>query len=100
MLKQEPVNWPHIQKLEQEVGHGILHRGQHMHGAMPISGNNSERHNLILWMRSSSVRNHLCPMCGEKPKLVEQVYRGDGFTDEVKIDEQTDTSFNTDCSVS
>ena len=33
-------------------------------------------------MRSSSVRNELCPMCGEKPNLVSTDGEGDGFTQE------------------
>ena len=61
---------------------GILHRGQHMHGAHPIK--TGERQNLIIWLRASSVRNKLCPMCDRKPELIETVGRGDGFTNETK----------------
>ena len=57
---------------------GILHRGQHLHGAQPIES--GERVNLIVWMRASSIRNQLCPMCDKKPDLVETVGKGDGFT--------------------
>lgn len=57
---------------------GLLHRGQHMHGAMPIS--DGERYNLIIWMRSSKVRNKLCPMCDQVPQLVQSVGYGDGYT--------------------
>lgn len=57
---------------------GLLHRGQHMHGAKPISS--GERYNLIIWMRSSKVRNDLCPMCDGIPQLMETVGFGDGFT--------------------
>ena len=64
-----------------KLGHGLLHRGQHMHGAMPIT--DGERHNLIIWMRSSTIRNQLCPMCGQKPRLVQVEGPGDGFTAEV-----------------
>lgn len=60
------------------LGHGVLHRGQHMHGAMPLTS--GERFNLIIWMRSSCVRNQLCPMCDEVPSLVETEGDGDGFT--------------------
>ena len=56
---------------------GVLHRGQHMHGALDIS--KGERYNLIIWMRSSSVRNNCCPRCGETPKLVPFEGYGDGF---------------------
>lgn len=65
-------------EVEHKFGWGILHRGRQMHGAMSlISG---ERHNLIFWMRSCSVRNKMCPMCNDKPKLyaVDEGY-GDGF---------------------
>lgn len=57
---------------------GLLHRGQHMHGAKPI--HSGERYNLIIWMRSSNIRNLLCPMCDNEPDLVETVGIGDGFT--------------------
>ncbi|WAR03661.1 OGFD2-like protein [Mya arenaria] len=57
---------------------GILHRGQHRHGAYPIE--TGSRYNMIMWMRSSSVRNKKCPMCGSVPDLVEVDGYGDGFT--------------------
>ncbi|OWF42700.1 2-oxoglutarate and iron-dependent oxygenase domain-containing protein 2-like [Mizuhopecten yessoensis] len=63
---------------EHMAGIGIVHRGQHYHGALPIL--TGERYNLIVWMRSSKVRNRLCPMCDQKPELVETVGYGDGFT--------------------
>ncbi|CAG2246755.1 2-oxoglutarate and iron-dependent oxygenase domain-containing protein 2 [Mytilus edulis] len=50
---------------------GLLHRGQHMHGAKPI--HSGERYNLIIWMRSSKIRNKLCPMCDNEPELIETV---------------------------
>ena len=49
-----------------------------MHGARPLV--DGCRYNLIIWMRSSSVRNDLCPMCNEKPDLVQCTGPGDGFT--------------------
>ncbi|KAG1683512.1 2-oxoglutarate and iron-dependent oxygenase domain-containing protein 2 [Nymphon striatum] len=52
----------------QKPGIGILHRGQHCHSATPIA--EGRRTNLIIWMRASSVRNDLCPMCDKKPSLV------------------------------
>ena len=61
-----------------QVGYGCLHRGQQMHGALPIQS--GERHNMILWMRSSQTRNKCCPMCNEEPNLVEVNGTGDGFT--------------------
>ncbi|XP_041347458.1 2-oxoglutarate and iron-dependent oxygenase domain-containing protein 2-like isoform X2 [Gigantopelta aegis] len=57
---------------------GVVHRGQHRHGANAIQS--GERYNLIIWMRSSRVRNQLCPMCDSPPELVETVGFGDGFT--------------------
>ena len=65
---------------EHKPGHGILHRGDHIHHALPIES--GERWNLILWLRSSEHRNRTCPMCGEKPDLSEVVSGsyGDGFT--------------------
>ena len=67
-----PTPCPHT------LAQGILHRGQHVHGAMPITS--GERRNLIIWMRSSAVRNLLCPMCDQRPTLEEIEGTGDGFT--------------------
>lgn len=66
------------QLYEHKVGHGLLHRARHTHQAQPITS--GERHNLIVWMRSSSVRNRECPMCGRLPSLVDSPGYGDGFT--------------------
>ncbi|XP_063878523.1 2-oxoglutarate and iron-dependent oxygenase domain-containing protein 2-like [Scylla paramamosain] len=61
-----------------QLGRGLLHRGQQFHGALPIMS--GIRHNLIIWMRSSEVRNKLCPMCDQTPKLVPvKEGFGDGF---------------------
>ena len=50
-----------------------------MHGALPIQ--TGERINLIIWMRSSVVRDKLCPMCNRIPRLVPSFEgSGDGFT--------------------
>ncbi|KAH3784932.1 hypothetical protein DPMN_163005 [Dreissena polymorpha] len=57
---------------------GILHRGQHRHGAYPIM--QGSRYNLIVWMRASAVRNKKCPMCDAVPDLEETTGYGDGFT--------------------
>jgi len=63
---------------EHQKGVGFLHAGEELHGAMPvISG---KRTNLIIWFRSSSVRNQLCPMCGDVPDL-EIVDHGDSWGD-------------------
>ncbi|KAG1650900.1 2-oxoglutarate and iron-dependent oxygenase domain-containing protein 2 [Nymphon striatum] len=63
----------------QKPGIGILHRGQHCHSATPIA--EGRRTNLIIWMRASSVRNDLCPMCDKKPSLVYVEGHNDGFTE-------------------
>ena len=65
-------------KYAHQVGHAVLHRGQHMHGALPIV--DGERHNLIIWMRSSKIRNEKCPMCDKPPDVVPVDDMGDGFT--------------------
>ena len=64
---------------EHEYCQGILHRGSHIHEALPITS--GERWNLIIWARSSKVRNDKCPMCASKPKLNEAPLGtyGDGF---------------------
>ena len=51
-----------------------------MHGALPIQS--GERINLIIiWMRSSPVRNKLCPMCNRVPRLMPSFGGSDdGFT--------------------
>lgn len=61
-----------------KIGYGILHRGQQYHGSLSIAS--GERLNLILWMRSSSIRNSLCPRCGLKPSHIPCDNYGDGFT--------------------
>ena len=69
---QEEHTYSHVQ------GQGLLHRGQHMHGAREIT--EGERYNLIVWMRASSIRNNLCPMCDQPPTLVATEGCGAGFT--------------------
>ncbi|XP_062619257.1 2-oxoglutarate and iron-dependent oxygenase domain-containing protein 2-like isoform X2 [Saccostrea cucullata] len=61
----------------------LLHRGQHRHGALPITS--GERYNLIIWMRSSDIRNSCCPMCSNEPDLIRSVGFGDGFTKQEEI---------------
>ncbi|CAI9535163.1 unnamed protein product [Staurois parvus] len=77
-MREVPVNERRYTEVEHLLGQGILHRGQQIHGALPITS--GERWNLILWMRASSVRNKLCPMCDKEPTLIETVGQGDGFT--------------------
>ena len=52
-----------------------------MHGALDIS--EGQRYNLIVWMRSSSIRNKYCPRCSDVPKLIPFEGYGDGFTENV-----------------
>ena len=73
-----PIKNSECSEIAHRVGHGVLHRGDQMHGALPIQS--GERHNMILWMRSSQIRNTCCPMCGEIPDLINVPGRGDGFT--------------------
>ena len=58
-------------------GWGVLHRGKHMHGAEPLLS--GKRCNLIVWMRSSRVRNARCPMCEGVPDLLQVAGLDDGF---------------------
>ena len=69
--------------VEHQLGFGILHRGSAIHRALPLEKTpkgNSNRTNLILWIRSSDVRKQKCPRCKSEPRL-EQVAEGygDGF---------------------
>lgn len=69
------------QKVEATLrrGWGVFHAGLELHKATPIS--NGRRHNLILWCRSSGVRNDLCPMCFKQPNVVAtNRYYHEGFT--------------------
>ncbi|KAL8597404.1 hypothetical protein ACOMHN_022313 [Nucella lapillus] len=66
-----------VTKYKFRQGWGVLHRGLHRHGAEPlVSG---RRCNLVLWLRSSRVRNSGCPMCGSPPHLVQVAWLDDGF---------------------
>lgn len=77
-MRTVPLKETECSEYEHKAGVGLLHRGQHYHGALPI--HTGERYNLIIWMRSSKVRNNLCPMCDRKPDLVQTIGYGDGFT--------------------
>ncbi|XP_061674556.1 2-oxoglutarate and iron-dependent oxygenase domain-containing protein 2 isoform X3 [Syngnathoides biaculeatus] len=77
-MRQVALSDTECSEIEHRACQGILHRGQHMHGALPISS--GQRWNLIIWMRSSQERNRLCPMCNRKPVLVEGKGFADGFT--------------------
>jgi hypothetical protein len=67
-------------RVQHRLGWGVLHRGRHMHGAEPLTS--GRRCNLILWMRSSKVRNKLCPMCMRAPSLMHVGGLDDGFREE------------------
>ncbi|XP_053862974.1 2-oxoglutarate and iron-dependent oxygenase domain-containing protein 2 [Malaclemys terrapin pileata] len=77
-LRQAPTPVPKYVEIEHVVSQGLLHQGGQIHGALPVAS--GERWNLIVWMRSSAVRNQLCPMCNKKPELVDAEGFGDGFT--------------------
>jgi hypothetical protein len=73
-----PCSKHKMTRVKHVVGRGILHRGRHMHLATPLE--EGERDNLIVWMRSSSVRCFQCPMCHKEPRLVPFEGFGEGFT--------------------
>ncbi|NWI14483.1 OGFD2 protein, partial [Crypturellus soui] len=83
-FRQDPNPVPKYLEIEHVRTQGLLHRGGHIHGALPIAS--GERWNLIIWMRSSAIRNKLCPMCNKKPELVEAEGFGDGFTEALEDD--------------
>lgn len=78
MRQDGPCDPMRYVEVKHALTEGVLHRGQHRHGAMPIT--DGERTNLIIWMRASSVRNKLCPMCNEEPSLFPMTGFGGGFT--------------------
>ncbi|XP_040466637.1 2-oxoglutarate and iron-dependent oxygenase domain-containing protein 2 isoform X2 [Falco naumanni] len=80
----DPTPVPKYIEIEHVGTQGLLHRGGQIHGALPIAS--GERWNLIIWMRSSAIRNQLCPMCNKKPELVEAEGFGDGFTETLEDD--------------
>mmetsp|Transcript_136 Transcript_136/g.309 ORF Transcript_136/g.309 Transcript_136/m.309 type:complete len:352 (+) Transcript_136:103-1158(+) len=60
-------------------GHGVFHAGLELHKALPITS--GRRHNLILWCRSSGIRNDMCPMCFRQPRVVPtNRHHHEGFT--------------------
>ncbi|XP_034397987.1 2-oxoglutarate and iron-dependent oxygenase domain-containing protein 2 isoform X2 [Cyclopterus lumpus] len=77
-MRQVPLSEMECSEVQHRVTEGLLHRGQHMHGALPIAS--GQRWNLIVWMRASQERNKLCPMCNRRPTLVEGEGFADGFT--------------------
>ena len=63
---------------EHQQGFGVFHLGSRLHQAFPIES--GERFDLVIWLRSSEIRNEKCPMCKQKPDLVTAPGFGDGFT--------------------
>ncbi|XP_059920190.1 2-oxoglutarate and iron-dependent oxygenase domain-containing protein 2 isoform X2 [Gadus macrocephalus] len=84
-MKDVPLGDTECSEVEHRVSAGLLHRGQQMHGALPIAA--GQRWSLIIWMRASRQRNHRCPMCSQTPSLVRGEGFADGFTDGVGDEE-------------
>jgi len=60
-------------------GHAVFHAGWELHQAQPVCS--GRRHNLILWCRSSGIRNHCCPMCSSTPRVIPtSLLAHEGFT--------------------
>jgi len=75
---EEHFKQPNQLTMNHKLGWCILHCGRRLHRAAPLT--RGSRTNLIVWMRSSTVRNQLCPMCGAPPSLVQVEAAGEGFT--------------------
>ncbi|CAL8347632.1 unnamed protein product [Lota lota] len=91
-MKHVPLGDTECSEVEHRVGEGLLHRGQQMHGALPISS--GQRWSLIVWMRASRQRNRRCPMCNQTPSLIQGTGFADGFTGDVGDEEGAQ---NTSC---
>ncbi|KAH6933829.1 hypothetical protein HPB50_018455 [Hyalomma asiaticum] len=79
-MREEPLDHCSSTMLQRQLPcHAFLHRGQQMSGA--LSTLCGERVNLVVWLRSSDMRNRRCPLCDRAPALlaVGEGY-GDGFT--------------------
>jgi len=91
-----------FKSVDMKVGRALMHSGRHIHGVMPIE--QGYRHNIIIWMRSSDVRNKICPMCKQSPnvELVDEG-TGDGFTlpinDGVALPNHSDQQNQSYCNV-
>ncbi|CAF3374691.1 unnamed protein product [Rotaria socialis] len=80
MAKAHRTAFSNFTFVEHKPTIGVLHRAQHLHGSEPITS--GERYNLIIWMRSSSKRSQLCPMCWQTPEClvpVDSDSYGDGM---------------------
>ncbi|MBN3296594.1 OGFD2 protein, partial [Amia calva] len=92
-MRQVPLSESQCAEVEHRVAEGLLHRGQQMHGALPITA--GRRWNLVVWMRSSRERRLRCPMCNKTPDLVPAEGFGDGFTQ----GSQSPSAPNTPCTL-
>jgi len=78
-LATEPEDKAMLARVSLPRGRGVLHAGLDLHRALPLTS--GRRHNLVVWCRSSKVRNERCPMCFEAPRVVSTNRFGDeGFT--------------------
>ncbi|KAH8039390.1 hypothetical protein HPB51_006410 [Rhipicephalus microplus] len=79
-MREEPLDQCSSTMLQKQTPcHAFLHRGQQLRGTLStLSGENV---NLVVWLRSSEMRNRRCPLCDHVPTLVAagEGY-GDGFT--------------------
>ena len=62
---------------EHKFCHGVLHKGSHIHQALPITS--GERWNLIIWARSSEAHANCCPICSSSPNLYLLEHLGTAF---------------------
>lgn len=77
--KDNGYQWPAFGYEQWPMANGIIHKGSHIHEALPITS--GERCNLIIWCRSSKMRQKQCPMCRSPPDLeiAPMNTYGDGF---------------------
>ncbi|KAH6931912.1 hypothetical protein HPB50_001454 [Hyalomma asiaticum] len=68
-MREEPLDHCSSTMLQRQLPcHAFLHRGQQMSGA--LSTLCGERVNLVVWLRSSDMRNRRCPLCDRAPGAV------------------------------
>lgn len=83
-IMEEPC--PPAALVPNQPGWALLHRGSHVHGAQPLAPGYVRR-NLIIWLRSTSVRNSHspCPRCHLRPQIVPLPYWLNGQVVEGKL---------------
>ncbi|KAL7062805.1 hypothetical protein AAHC03_01679 [Spirometra sp. Aus1] len=83
-IMHEPC--PPAALVPNQPGWALLHRGSHVHAAQPLAPGYVRR-NLIVWLRSTSVRNSRspCPRCKLRPNLVPLPYWLNGQIVEGKL---------------